>query len=138
MKVCVLYVAALFAFIAQNVSAFVPVAAGQPNVMLRGTVRGIVAPGKVDLVFTDQAGAKVRASSGIDGKYQTVLKPASSYKVLITDQDLQRFNFTYDTPNTTSYMELTKDFVAQPVAPVAAEPAAKSKKKAKSKKSTKK
>ncbi len=90
MKVCVLYVAALFAFIAQNVSAFVPVAAGQPNVMLRGTVSGIVAPGKVD------------------------------------------------TPNTTSYMELTKDFVAQPVAPVAAEPAAKSKRKSKSKKSTKK
>ncbi|MFM2132724.1 MAG: hypothetical protein RL156_5, partial [Bacteroidota bacterium] len=104
----------------------------------RGQVSGSVTAGKVDLVFTDQSGAIIRCSSGSDGKYQTVLKAASSYKVLITDQDLQRFTFTYDTPNTASYMELTKDFVAQPAAPVVAEPAAKSKKKTKSKKSTKK
>ena len=138
MKVFILSVVACFAIVVQGVSASVSTAAGQPMVMLRGQVSGIVAPGKVDLVFTDQAGAIVRCSSGSDGKYQTVLKAASSYKVLITDQDLQRFTFAYDTPNTASYMELTKDFVAQPAAPVATEPTAKSKKKTKSKKSTKK
>lgn len=138
MRFFILSVIACFAIVVQSSSASVASAAGQPMVMLRGQVSGIVAPGKVDLLFTDQAGAIIRCSSGSNGKYQTVLKSASSYKVLVTDQDLQRFTFTYDTPNTSSYMELTKDFVAQPAAPVAAEPAAKSKKKTKSKKATKK
>jgi hypothetical protein len=111
--------------------------AGQTMVLLKGTVTGSVAPGKVDLVFTDESGAKIRSSSGTDGKYQAVLKAGHHYSVLITDQDLQRFTMAYDAPASEKFLELSYDFVARPAAPVAVEPLAKqSKKKAKTKKST--
>ncbi|MFM2133357.1 MAG: hypothetical protein RL156_638, partial [Bacteroidota bacterium] len=74
MKVFILCLIICFAFVVQDTSASVSIAAGQPMVMLRGQVSGSVTAGKVDLVFTDQSGAIIRCSSGSDGKYQTVLK----------------------------------------------------------------
>ncbi|MFM8472795.1 MAG: hypothetical protein ACKOBV_04615 [Candidatus Kapaibacterium sp.] len=115
-----------------------PARAGQPMVIVKGAITGAVAPGSLDLVFTDESGAKVRSSSNTDGRYQAVLKSGHRYSVLITDQDLQRFTMTYETPASEKSAELTHDFVIRPAAPVATEPAGKaSKKKTKTKKSTK-
>lgn len=116
----------------------IPLLAGQTMVVLKGTVTGTLAPGKVDMVFTDESGSKIRSSSATDGSYQAVLKAGHHYTVLLTDQDLQRFTLTYDTPASEKYAELTYNFVVRPPAPVVTESATKTtKKKSKTKKSSK-
>jgi len=82
----------------------------EPVVLLRGNVKdkdkGVV----VDIQFKDESGVLIRSKSAADGTYQTVLKPGHKYQVLIIDDNLTRFTFTYDVPHYDKYTQLDQDF----------------------------
>jgi len=113
------------------------VLADQPMILLRGKVTGPHSAGKVDLLFKEEGGSNIRSTSKEDGSYQTVVRSGKHYTVTITDQDLQHFMFNYDSPTSTTYKELNKDFDIQLVKVEAPVSVGKTKKKSKSKKTTK-
>lgn len=85
----------------------------EPTVMLRGTVRQNEQGISADLLFRDDNGKTIRAKSANDGSYQTVLAPGKTYTVTITNENLERYTFTYTTPPLTKYTELTQDFALE-------------------------
>ena len=111
----------------------------QPVILLSGKVMNGSSGVKVDILFKDDAGNLVRASSASNGTYQTVLKSGHKYGIIMTDENLVRYTFSYDVPNYDKYTELTQDFpigVMEATAPPK-QMASKTKKKTKSKKSKK-
>ncbi len=81
-----------------------------PTVLLRGTVRDGSQPARVDILFRDEQGNTIRAKSAHDGSYQAVLPPGHKYSVTITNDNLERYTFSYEIPPMTKYTELTQDF----------------------------
>ncbi|MCX7929163.1 MAG: carboxypeptidase-like regulatory domain-containing protein [Chlorobi bacterium] len=82
----------------------------EPTILVRGIVRDAQGPARVEMQFRDETGKSVRAKSGQDGIYQTILAPGHTYTVTILNDNLERYTFTYITPPTNKYTELTQDF----------------------------
>lgn len=83
----------------------------EPTVLLRGVVRENGQAISADLIFRDENGKTIRSKSATDGSYQTVLAPGKTYTVIITNENLERYTFTYTMPVLTKYTELTQDFM---------------------------
>lgn len=114
-KVCFsLFLFLIFSFLgfAQFTSAVVSIS---------GTVKNAVTkePMTVYVVAYDQNGKKInaaRSNSSDNGYYfLTGLKPGNSYKIIVEQQNFIREEYTLNIPQSSKYMEYSKDFSLIPI-----------------------
>ncbi len=91
------------------------------TIALTGTVLDEASrkPVTVTLTILDENGKKVnttRSNEKEGGLYYVILKPGTRYKVQFDNPNYFRQEFNVETPNSTKYAEVTRDWLVRPLA----------------------